>query len=116
MICVVQLLRSHATSHTLLLFYIRAYARKNYATVEIHLELACVAGGIISASEVLEENCEAFRRMGSIRFESFSRHGGFVGKSLIRAKQSGGPGFESRSGHLLDLFSVVPSSNPRPRL
>ena len=28
--------------------------------------------------------------------------------------QSGGPGFESRSGHLLDLFSVVPSSNPRP--
>ena len=30
--------------------------------------------------------------------------------------QSGGPGFESRSGHLLDLFSIVPSSNPRPRL
>ena len=30
--------------------------------------------------------------------------------------QSGGPGFESRSGNLLDLFSVVPSSNPRPRL
>ena len=29
---------------------------------------------------------------------------------------SGGPGFESRSGHLLDLFSVVPSSNPRPLL
>ena len=27
--------------------------------------------------------------------------------------QSGGPGFESCSGHLLDLFSVVPSSNPR---
>ena len=24
--------------------------------------------------------------------------------------------FESRSGHLLDLFSVAPSSNPRPRL
>ena len=24
--------------------------------------------------------------------------------------QSGGPGFESRSGHLLDLGSVVPSS------
>ena len=30
--------------------------------------------------------------------------------------QSGGPGFESRSGHLLDLCSVVPSSNSRPRL
>ena len=30
--------------------------------------------------------------------------------------QYGGPGFESRSGHLLDLFSVVPSSNPRSRL
>ena len=30
--------------------------------------------------------------------------------------QSGGPGFKSRSGHLLDLCSVAPSSNPRPRL
>ena len=30
--------------------------------------------------------------------------------------QSGGPGFESRSGHLLDLFLVVPSSYPRSRL
>ena len=27
--------------------------------------------------------------------------------------QSGDPGFESRSGDLLDLFSVVPSSDPR---
>ena len=84
MICVVQLLRLRATSHTLLLFYLRAYARRNYATVEIHLELACVADGIISYSEVLEENCEAFQRVGSI---CFSRHGGFVSKSLIRAKQ-----------------------------
>ena len=30
--------------------------------------------------------------------------------------QSGAPGFESRSGHLLVLFSVVPSSNPLPCL
>ena len=30
--------------------------------------------------------------------------------------QSGGPGFESRSGHLLDLFLVVQRSNPRSRL
>ena len=30
--------------------------------------------------------------------------------------QSGGPGFESCSGHLLDLFSVVPSSNRRAPL
>ena len=30
--------------------------------------------------------------------------------------QSDGPGFESRSGHLLDLCSVVPSSNSRPHL
>ena len=30
--------------------------------------------------------------------------------------QSGGPGFESRSGNLLDLFSVIPSSNPWPCL
>ena len=37
---------------------------------------------------------------------------------VVRAldSQSGGPGFESRSGHLLDLYSVVPCSNPRPRL
>ena len=30
--------------------------------------------------------------------------------------QSGGSRFESRPVHLLDLFSVVPSSNPWPRL
>ena len=30
--------------------------------------------------------------------------------------KSGGPGFESLSGHLPDLFFLVPSSNPRPRL
>ena len=30
--------------------------------------------------------------------------------------QSGGPRFESRSGNLLDLFSVILSSNPWPRL
>ena len=29
---------------------------------------------------------------------------------------SRGPGFESRSGHYLDLFHGKPSSNPRPRL
>ena len=28
---------------------------------------------------------------------------------FIRKSQSGGPGLESRSGHLLDLFSVTPS-------
>ena len=30
--------------------------------------------------------------------------------------QSGGTGFESHSGNLLDLFSVILSSNPRPCL
>ena len=30
--------------------------------------------------------------------------------------QSGGLWFEFRSGNLLDLFSVIPSSNPRPCL
>ena len=30
--------------------------------------------------------------------------------------QSGAPGFESCSGHLLDLFLVVSSSNPLPCL
>lgn len=30
--------------------------------------------------------------------------------------QFGGSRFESHSGHLMDLFSVVPSSNPQPHL
>ena len=30
--------------------------------------------------------------------------------------ESGSPGFESYSGNLLDLFSVVPILNTRPRL
>ena len=30
--------------------------------------------------------------------------------------QSGGPGLESHFDHLLDLLSLAPSSNPRPRL
>ena len=41
------------------------------------------------------------------------QHGRVVSAS---GSQSRGPGFESRSGHLLDLFSVVRSSNPRSRL
>ena len=28
---------------------------------------------------------------------------------FIRKSQSGGPGFQARSGHLLDLFAVTPS-------
>ena len=32
----------------------------------------------------------------------------------VSDSQSGGPGFYSRSWDLLDLFSVVPSSNPWP--
>ena len=45
----------------------------------------------------------------------------FLGRQRDRVvsasdSQSGGPGSESRSTHLLDLFLVVPSSNPRPRL
>ena len=43
----------------------------------------------------------------------FWHHGRVVSAS---DSQSGGPGFESCSGHLLDLFSVVPSSNSRPHL
>ena len=37
---------------------------------------------------------------------------------MVRALdlQSGGPEFKSRSDRQLDLFTVVPSSNPRPRL
>ena len=48
----------------------------------------------------------------------FSYKGGRQRGRVVSASdsQSGGPGFESRSGHLLDLCSVVPSSNPRPRL
>ena len=33
-----------------------------------------------------------------------------------RSARSSGPGFESRSGDLQDLFLVVLSSNPRPHL
>ena len=33
--------------------------------------------------------------------------------SARRTRHPAAPGFDSRSGHLLDLFSVVPSSNPR---
>ena len=37
---------------------------------------------------------------------------------MVRASDSqfSSPGFEFRSGHLLDLFLVVSSSSPRPRL
>ena len=42
-----------------------------------------------------------------------SQHGRMVSASHSK---SGGPGFESRSGDLEDLFSVVPSSDHRPRL
>ena len=41
------------------------------------------------------------------------QHGRVVSTS---DSQSGGPGFESRSGLLLDLCSVVPSLNSWPRL
>ena len=41
------------------------------------------------------------------------QHVRVVGASV---SPSGGPGFEPCSGHLLDLFSIVPSSNLRPRL
>ena len=30
--------------------------------------------------------------------------------------QFGDPGFDFRSGHLLDLFLVIPNSNPQPSL
>ena len=36
--------------------------------------------------------------------------------SARRTRNPAAPEFESRSGNLLDLFSVVPSSNPRPHL
>ena len=41
--------------------------------------------------------------------------GGSVDDRVVSASdsQSGGPGFEPRSGHLLDLCSVVISSNSR---
>ena len=42
-----------------------------------------------------------------------SQHGRMVSASHSK---SGGPRFESRSGDLEDLFSVVPSSDHRPRL
>ena len=47
-------------------------------------------------------------------FLSQARQCGRVVRALD--SQSGGPGFGSRSCHLLDLFSDISSSNSRPRL
>ena len=55
--------------------------------------------------------------MSSLRVLSYSLCRRQRGRVVSASdSQSGGPGFESRSGHLLDLCSVVPSSNSRPRL
>ena len=45
--------------------------------------------------------------------ENGRQHGQVVSASDL---QSSVPRFKSCSGHLLDLFSVVASSNPRPHL
>ena len=34
----------------------------------------------------------------------------------VSDSQAGGPEFESHSGDLLDLLSVIQSANPQPRL
>ena len=52
---------------------------------------------------------------------SYSKHLTFNSRQrglVVRASDSqpDGHGFESRSDYLLDLFSVVPSSYPRPWL
>ena len=62
---------TRVTPHTLPLFYLRAYARKNYATVEIHLELVCVVVGIISTGEVLEEAVKPFGECGAYVLKAF---------------------------------------------
>lgn len=49
----------------------------------------------------------------SILFFFQRQHGQVVSASDL---QSGSPGFKSRSGDLLDLFSLITSSNPRPCL
>ena len=63
-------------------------------------------------SYILSESLELHQQLHSS--DSKNRQRGRV--VFASVSQSGGPGFESRSGHLLDLFSVVPSSNPRSRL
>ena len=45
-----------------------------------------------------------------------ARRGNVAKWSARGTRSPAGPRFKSRSGHLLDLFSVVPSSNPRSRL
>ena len=50
----------------------------------------------------------------AVQLNCFRRHCGRVVSASD--SQSVDPGFESRSVDLLDLLSVVPSSNPRPRL
>ena len=44
------------------------------------------------------------------------KNNSFTDPLIIGAFEKRAPGFESHSGHLLDLFMVVPSSNPQPRL
>ena len=44
------------------------------------------------------------------------KNNNFTDQLIIGAFEKRAHGFESHSGHLLALFLVVPSSNPRPRL
>ena len=44
------------------------------------------------------------------------KNNNFTEPLIIGAFEKRAPGFESHSGHLLDLFMVVPSSNPWPQL
>ena len=44
------------------------------------------------------------------------KNNNFTDPLIIGAFDKRAAGFESHSGHLLDLFMVVPSSNPWPQL
>ena len=44
------------------------------------------------------------------------KNNNFTDPLIIGAFEKRVPGFEPHSGHLLDLFMVVPSSNPWPQL
>ena len=61
----------------------------------------------------LKANCTSLLKELDHRAQELRQRGRVVSAS---DPQSGGPGFESRSGHLLDFCSFIPSSISRPCL
>ena len=73
---------------------------------------------VLKSGFVVSKSCPVLGASPDAKVVDFGCSLGGQGGQVVSASdlQSGGPRFESRSGHLLDLCSVVPSSNSRPRL